>query len=481
MGNKNEIPQEVLAGFAEYGVNFFAIYDYTGVKHGDRIFCITEKPFEFKMAVNWTDTAKASLLKKLTELQGKAADIAQMVTKTDFSIVPAGEATYKKYTGVERMKYDTSVTVLDNNYTASLAKSKLSTSTEIESFLNAHAMPIVNDNMIKAFIDNFIDLPVQTADSAFGIVKIMKDTKVDSASMAAAGSVITNMRDCATELIEFANKTQATFKTALLKDLDEYVKAKNGVNTKVTIKEGWNKDLTADNAWKVLDDKIKLDFQDNNNETFIQFDFASDKDILKITHLKDEILSIQNDFCGMTEYSKVFDFYKERWLKEVKPEICKDDNDFTWRKVLKYYDIEENDVLNESGANSFLKETQAVTIRFTQGCEDIIKKYKDKCENVSLRDAEKIKQSKSKAHELADYVININKQYGEFNHRMSPCILYFSLAGMIFQEHVLITNWSQNENVWGFDTKFNISMEKAEIESWPVYLRERIFKPVDER
>lgn len=101
MGNKNEIPKEVLAGFAEYGVNFFAIYDYTGVKHGGHIFCITEKPFEFKMAVNWADTAKASLLKKLTELQGKAADIAQMVTKTDFSIVPAGEATYKKYTGVE--------------------------------------------------------------------------------------------------------------------------------------------------------------------------------------------------------------------------------------------------------------------------------------------------------------------------------------------------------------------------------------------
>lgn len=509
-------PPEVRKGFAEYGANFFALYSYRGAKLGDSIFCITETPFNMKYSTTWADTAKAGILKKLLSVEGKAADIAQMVTGKDLSVVPAGEATYVKYTGVDRLKYSTKIKVLNDPYTKTKNNfAPLSDAIAIRKFLVNNGLPTVDESVVRQTIENFFSLPTDTAANLVDAMITIKDVQSVDWDTTTSLNVLGKMGSAAEKAQEIIEKERDALQKAYHKAMSDYIiqKRSKGVYLETNYMTGTKTveeiktytrwlpgpfawiaekvvekvrravpvDMTFDNdeanrEW--LNKAIKIDIERDGNKiadykhrgykTTLEFDTWFDTAIIESNHLASDILE------SNLNYAEDISAAIEMWKKWTSHRYCKRTDN--WNKACTAFGVQEgkNDEYHDENIKDYLGEVDKILTRIET---DTTKLYNDVDGEIAKVIKDKAKESASvqKLNDLGDLIMGGSKAFGELDnrkqslHRITPCILFFTFGGIIFAEHVLISDWSQNEDVWGFNSEFTIGMEKAEVDSWSHY------------
>ena len=480
-----DIPQEVMKGFAEYGANFFALYDFTGAKlNAKPLFCISEKPFGMKMAAEWKESAKASLAKKLIGIEGKAAELCQIINQRDYSVVNAGDTTYDRYNGMKNLTYETQVTVLSTPYPSVDATAKLSTASEVESFLSTNALPRVSDKITGELVKNFAQVAVDTPQKIVDAMSIIKDTSADTADAKSNWAKLGTMISTAKKLRELTNQYKNKYNSAIQNTVAEYIIEKLSDGAKVSTTVGSNIDFNKDNTKMEVMRRFNIGISGDDSDDSYYLNLTIDNDvcnqeynIIGITDLYDTLIDLQIE-ANSEGYSfdQITEFYKNRWSKEVKVNSPGIDNAVPWVRLLKFFEITINDQPQDILPTDKCKRITDLNAEYEAACKVIIDEA-----NVAIakdsKDAQKEKDSRNKLEKLADSFITFQRPFGEFNQRITPLILYYTFAGMIFADHVVVTSWTESPDLWGFNTKFSINMEKAEIESFADFYHSRVFKP----
>ncbi len=463
---KHGVPEDVLRGFAEYGANFFALYTYTKRVESQPIYCITEKPFSFKVSTEWSDTPKTSLAKKLSTINGTFGSIAQTITGKDYDLCLAGNSTYVRYSGVDRLKYDAQVTVLNQNYTnSSKAFQRLSTATEIEEFLMKNGLPKVNEQSFGQLAQNVLQVPMDAVEKVVDISDKIQQN-VSQLDETTALALLSAMNKASKAIKEFVSKEISNIDTALRKDNDSDVLSYSRLLSTGNLMPKYSR---IDFAITCHDDgnsiEIKISETGGGGETI-----GRGKTFLTINHLGDEIEDLMekiNENNTEATRKQILDFYVNKWKPLDKFfEISKDGS---------WTDIISNFIKDASYKSERKLKFASLSSKIAELREEIIKKRKDNGEdNINgriLKETGKLKESKSTINDILNNMLNLGdaSSYGNFEHRIVPCILYYSIAGKIIRDHVLVSSWSASENIWGFSTVFNISLEKAEVDTWETF------------
>lgn len=469
----NSVPKEVINGFAEYGANFFALYDYSNKNLDDGIFCISESPFSLKLATQWTDTPKAGILKKLETINGKAATIAQTLTGKDYDVVLAGDATYVRYAGVERMRYSTQVTTLTQSYyTETNARVKLSNASEIETFLTSNGLPYVNGSVIATVVNNALTLPVGLAEKVMDISNTIKNTDSETLDVTTALATVSTMIKTATAIQENIKIKLNEFAAALNAYVKENFKNKQAVRTtggQVTRTITTN-ELVVGNP-SSINQEPPPEYTNELTASWIDSK-GNARTIVTIKHLRKKLSELQDDVNSPSaeDIKKVKNFKENEWKKKNKVNF-----ESGWKDTIIKSLISENtdDKDNKkSGLSMFLSSwEQKIHDEYESATKQSVHN-----EQVVQRDLTKVKMSKNAVATIVDGLLNLGDDhlYGSFDHRIKPCVLFYSLAGRIIKDHVLISDWSETENTWGFTNTFSISMEKAEIDTWKNFQEHRM-------
>lgn len=480
---KITVPDEVINGFAEYGANFFGIYSYNdGVLTSDGIHCITESPFNLNFNLEWVDTPKAGLLKKITSLQSKTAEKAQMFLKNDYTVVPTGDATYVKYAGVKRQSYSAKVKVLNTGYN-SKAHLQLSRAEKIEEFLNKNALPLLSNDVVVRAVNNLFKMPTDLADNMIEAMDVIKNTSVpdNDWTVVIADAVFAAMKEYSSKIRDIYDKHSFSLFHAYSYALMKFVELHKDENPEFGANGAafYDTDMNdSSDAASTFDLYAKIDIEDADNDT-IQLQFGHkgtaaatmDTTLFFTKHYWESLDKIDKSRGNEAEFiNKVADLYRS-W-KSNRPY----DDKGRWHDFFKEYKIQVNDEIGKyehdydySSVDSEVKKLQEECV---QAKEEAAKKIAIATESSTMKE-----NSNNKIVELCDSIINV-KPYGEFDHRITPCILFFALGGIIFAEHVLITKWSQHDDNWGYTTEFDISMEKAEVESWKSWCNDIMVKPI---
>lgn len=491
--SKINIPDEVLNGFAEYGANYFALYDYSDRKYNTSIHCITESPFSMSFNLNWVDTAKASLLKKMAEITGKVADVAQILGKNDYTIVQTGESTYVKYNGMERQSYNAQIVVLNQGYTTNRAIGKLSSARDIESFLKANALPLVGTDVISQLVNNFFQAPVDVVDNVVGTIGKIRgfNINVENFKQSTIDTVVGCMDDARNSIAKLFMRYKDELQKELQEAVVDFILAEKEADHEVKIAiSGWfdvnfNK-KKEDEIRDFIKKKVTIDFEEKGDgntvkraDTYrIQVEFPHtstfDKDLVTAKVYGEKVTDdFKNKGANVSYALKAF--YDNDWSNMKGSFTIKKD---ILNKLLSLYDFRVNEAEEFDKRNWNYSKVLDVLENMKSEYDNIVDDSCKKIEGIfKVSNQQAVTESKSAFDHVVDSLINVQKEYGDFNHRITPCVLFFSFGGLIFSEHVLITNWSKNENVWGFNTNFDITMEKAEVQSWQTYESEIIHFP----
>ena len=495
MNSIGEIPKEVIKGFAEYGANFFALYNYEGARRNNSIYCISEKPFTLKMGAKWKESAKASLAKKLIALEEKAAELCQIINQKDYSVVNAGDTTYDRYDGVEKISYDAQMTVLNAPYTKVKAEAKLSLPTEVEDFLAHNALPKVDDKITNTLITNIAQIAVDTPNKMIEVLAQIKETSSSPQDMVANQAILNQMISTSKALRALTDTYKERYAKAIRCTVTEYVLEKLSEGKKLSTSLGtWftSQDLNKDNAETEINNRFSIVINGDEDSDSYYLNLTLDNtgpsndnyDIIGIIDFYESLLKLREDANSEDfDFGKINEFYKNRWTKEVKVNSPPVNCAVPWVRLLRFFKISIDDNNSDDAVipPDKCKKITDLNAEYEASCKEIIDTANH---NIAIysKDTQKVKESKNKLEEIANlYIESQTREFGKFNQRISPLILYYSIGGMIFADHVVITSWTETPDLWGFNTKFSINMEKAEIESYPDFYDERIFKPITDQ
>lgn len=483
-----EIPKEVMKGFAEYGANFFALYNYENRQLNNSIYCISERPFTLKMGAKWKESAKASLAKKLIALEEKAAELCQIINQRDYSVVNAGDTTYDRYAGVENISYDAQMTVLNAPYTSTKAEAKLSVPADVESFLAYNALPKASENITKTLVNNFAQIAVDTPNKIVDTMSIIKETSNSTQDVTSNLSILREMINASKKLRTLTDTYKEKYAAAIRSTVTKYVLEKLSDGKKLSTSLGvllGSQDLNKSNAETEITKRFRIEINGGPSSDSYYLNLVldgivnSDYDIIGIVDLYDSLLDLQEKtYSGDFAYEEINKFYKTRWTADVRVNSPSVDCAAPWIRLLRFFKISINGKDSEDAVISTekCKEITDLNAEYESSCKTIIDETNSKIAGLS-KNAQKEKASKSKLEELANSVITVSKEFGDINQRISPLVLFYSIGGMICADHVIIKSWSETPDLWGFNTKFSINMEKAEVESYPDFYSNRMFKP----
>lgn len=485
--NVGEIPKEVMKGFAEYGANFFALYNYEKRQLNNSIYCISEKPFTLKMGAKWKESAKASLAKKLIALEEKAAGLCQVINQRDYSVVNAGDTTYDRYAGVENISYDAQMTVLNASYTNAKAEAKLSTPAVVEDFLAHNALPKIEAKITKTLVNNIAQVAVDTPSKIVGTMSIIKETSSSPQDVTTNLSILREMITASKRLRTLTNTYKEKYAAAIRSTVTKYVleKLSDGAKISTSLKVVASQELNKSNAETEITKRFWIEMDGGPNSDSYYLSLVLDGwlnqhyNIIGITDFYDSLLDLEKEANDEGfAYEKINEFYKTKWAAEVRVNSSSVDCAAPWIRLLRFFKISINDKDPEDAIipTDKCKEITDLNAEYESFCKVIIDETNSKIARLS-KDAKKEKESKSKLEKLADTVITVQQEFGDLNQRISPLVLFYSVGGMICADHVIIKSWTETPDLWGFNTKFSINMEKAEIESYPDFYSNRMFKP----
>jgi hypothetical protein len=485
--NVGEIPKEVMKGFAEYGANFFALYNYDKRQLNGSIYCISEKPFTLKMGAKWKESAKASLAKKLIAIEEKAAGLCQIINQQDYSVVNAGDTTYDRYAGVENISYDAQMTVLNAPYTSVKAEAKLSTPADVEDFLAQNALPRVDNKITKTLVNNFAQVAVDTPRMFVDTMSTIKETSSSTQDVTTNLSILREMITASKKLRALTDTYKEKYAAAIRSTVTKYVleKLSDGKKLSTSLRAVFSQDLNRSNAETEITKRFRIKMNGGPNSDSYYLNLVLDGytnqhyDIIGITDFYDSLLGLQEKANSEGfAYEKIYEFYKTKWTAEVRVNSPSVDCAVPWVRLLRFFKISINDKDPEDAVipTDKCKEITDLNDEYESFCKVIIDETNSRIASLG-KNAQKVKESKSKLEELADSFITFQPEFGDFNQRISPLVLFYSVGGMICADHVIIKSWTETPDLWGFNSKFSINMEKAEIESYPDFYSNRMFKP----
>lgn len=427
-------------GFAEFGPNFFALKAVGKYGSNDIVMGIMKEAIKMGVKTGWKETAKASLLKKMNTVANTGgAKIAGAITNNDLTVPLLGEATYKRYTGIDRFDYGLTTTIY-NSDTFDNSNTVTSGPAFIE-FLKTHGTINSDMNGFSTQFKNFLVTPIEALDKLDKVSDLINDVPANF-NTKQAKNVIGAMQRFIQEEGDLAVKLK-----------NEFIRELNGALNRIKNNLSVNEDIGGLPILKV------------NNDLY-------QSDVITIY-----IESNDTILCKLNSYGKQ--------LAELK-KMMPSSEDLNWNQsvynlFIKYLSqtkltINEGDFINNIFSSIDISPDEADTQFALFKVNDIITKYNDilqEKKRVILEGVFAVSPEvrKSKFTAAADILIfGRNKKFGEFDHHISPCILYFAFGGMIFKEPVLIKNWSVNTNTWGFGTEISLSFERARIDTYKEFV-----------
>ena len=516
-----DIPENVMKGFAEYGANFVALYDYSGSKLGlDYIYGICETPLSLKMSAKWKDSAKTSLAKKLLSIEGKAADIAQGLIQKDLSVVNAGDTTYSRYAGVDELSYDVQMKLLNQHYTTAGTNDThcvLSSECEVNNFLARNGLPKVSKKITSTIVNNLTEIAVSIPEKVVNTMAVIKDTAANPKDVNTAISILKRLKDCADALCEKMTAYANDYDTLVKNTLTDYITKQ--LNSNKTVKrDNWQQLKNDDNITEKIN-YVKVSSDTTSDEAYIYVKAESSYNATYPSSYSSDVQPVKHTLIGLKTYkariaefwneivknnpteehlAAFLDFYENEWKSGIGKARELSTGEYEQIKNLSTQPAYILDrLLYIAGINvagdaavetrqgylsgnhprAYMADFTNLNTRVSSDCEAKINEVKRDIEENALQSGEKKAESKNTLEKLADSFLQVQKPFGELDQRITPCILFYSIGGMIFKDHVLIKSWSQSPDTWGFSTQYNISLEKAEVEDYSTFYNERIFKP----
>jgi len=416
----HEVNNIMKRGFAEFGPNFFALKAVGRYESNDIVMGIMKESIKMGVKTGWKETAKASLLSKMNTIANVGgAKIVGAITNNDLTVPLLGEATYKRYTGIDMFDYGLTTTIY-NSDTFDDSNTVTSGPAFIE-FLKTHGTINSDMNGFSTQFKNFFAAPIDALE------------KLDKVS-------------------DLINDVPANFNTKQAKDVIGAMK--RFIHEEGVIAGFLKDELTR----KFTLPKLKVNNKDD----------------------KADVITI---YIGSTVLCKL-NSYGTQLAKLEKMTPSQEDlnwNQSVYDLFLKYISqtkliVNEGELIDKIFSSIDISPDEAVKQATLFKVNDLISKYDNKLQDkkrVILEGVFAVKEEvkKSKFTAAADILIyGRNKKFGEFDHHISPCILYFAFAGMIFKEPVLIKNWSVNTNTWDFGSEISLSFERARIDTYKEFV-----------
>lgn len=444
-------------GLAEFGPNYFVLRCVGNNEPNDIIGGIMETPINFKVNTSWADTGKASLLKKMYNMESSIAAGIGAVAGIDMTVPLLGESTFKQYVGVSEIDYHLKTTVFNGK--AFSDTGVVSNGAEITNFLKKHATINSSLNGFETGFTNVLKSPFKVFDKINQVTDLLNTVEetFDSNQANQAWAACYKFYNAVVEL----TKSFKTDMNVVLQRIYEKTK-KLAIKTGDSEPEGFS-DLvikTTDSNGKKLDEiRISMNPKVLGWKILNWFsDGAGRDDIVKIN-----------------AYGALIDSYSEQSIRTANNQVLNDEiHDLLIKCMNTQFSVAESDFIENfmEQMNKDDTEYNNIKVECNNLFYDLIKKYNEKLFDkkkaiLSSKTQIPLAEQNSKFTQAADILLfSKDKTFGQFDHHISPCLLYFSLCGKIFTEPVLVKGWSVNNNVWNFKTEFDITFERARIDTY---------------
>lgn len=450
-------------GFAEFGSLFFCLeYLKDDGTIGDTLYGVMDSPVSFGVTTEWNPNAVASIYSLVNKIgDNKYTNIAQALAHSDLVVPMTGSQTYKVYNGVGRSSYSINVKSIRNQST-SFVNDNVANKSTILNFLKDHAVIVTKGNLQNVWNE-------------------IGNTMADAGGKLYDVAAIVNPRTPSAKSGNF------TITDDMIEGRVVEIEALNGL---------------VDKLWSTESDSIVDRFIEEANMRFEQYRASTDGNPycagVEVKLVEDSTTYINakiipNSWASMNENVPLAFF-------AARPKF--ESNTHDGKRKLTSADVKKLrqgplfiDASNVIGSEKFKESERKIGTTSQTVSTLYLSKWKSEPRNyfqeyysaidLAIANTSYVKVDRNGVTEaggstssnrgklaqiIDDVVFAGQREFGAFDHRIHPCLFTYTLAGKIFTDEVLITNWSYNQNVWGESADFSITMTKACIETYPDFM-----------